>query len=194
MQALFLDRDGVINRERADYVKSWAEFEFLPGALWAIARLSQLELPIFVITNQSAVGRGIIQIETVHEIHANLRRKVQATGGRIDAFYICPHHPNVGCDCRKPRPGLLRQAAAEHQLDLSKCLFIGDSITDFQAARAVKCRPILLKSGRQGRQLETWFAGHPHIPLVADLATAVSALDLAPEDRFGKTLEFPETL
>lgn len=181
MQAIFLDRDGVINRERADYVKSWGEFEFLPGALSAIAHLATLNIPLLVITNQSAVGRGIIQIETVHKIHANLRAEVRAAGGRIDGFYICPHHPNDDCNCRKPRPGLLLQAAEQFQLDLSECLFIGDSITDFQAARAVCCRAMLLKSGRQGKQLQTWLAGHPDVPLMDDLSTAVAAMSLITE-------------
>jgi len=183
MQAILLDRDGVINRERADYVKSWAEFAFLPGVLPALARLARLNRPILVITNQSAIGRGIISMETVKEIHAKMRTSVQAAGGRIDGFYVCPHHPAAGCLCRKPRPGLLQQAAAQHGLDLARCVFIGDAITDFQAAQAAGCQSILVRSGRQGEQLPTMLGEHSTVPLVADLAAAVTAMNLE-TDRF----------
>lgn len=177
MQAIFLDRDGVINRERADYVKSWAELELLPGALDAVARLATSRRPIFVMTNQSAIGRGIISAEAVHEIHVRLRAVVEAAGGRIDAFYICPHHPDDGCACRKPQPGLLLQAAADHGLTLSECLFVGDSITDFQAAQAANCQSILVRSGRQGSVLPTLLTDYPSVPLVDDLAAAVILVD-----------------
>jgi len=154
MQAIFLDRDGVINRERADYVKSWHEVELLPGVLTALARLAHIDGPIFVITNQSAIGRGLVTRETVDDIHRRLQGIVVAAGGRLDGFYLCPHHPDDGCACRKPRPGLLQQAAQDHNLMLEKCLFVGDAITDFQAARAAGCAGLLVRSGRQGARLD----------------------------------------
>jgi len=177
MRAILLDRDGVINRERADYVKSWQELELLPGALAALQRLATLEIPILVITNQSAIGRGIIQPKTVAAIHDQLRTVVAQAGGRLDAFFICPHHPADGCLCRKPQPGLLHQAAAQFHFALDQAVFIGDAITDFQAARAAGCRSILVKSGRQGAALTDLLTGETTPPpLVADLAAAVDLL------------------
>jgi D-glycero-D-manno-heptose 1,7-bisphosphate phosphatase len=177
MQAILLDRDGVINRERADYVKSWEEFELLPGVLPALQRLATLDIPILVITNQSAIGRGIIQQETVTAIHEQLRRIVADAGGRIDAFFICPHQPAEDCLCRKPKPGLLLQAAGQVGFALEQATFIGDAITDFEAAHAAGCRSILVKSGRQGASLSTHFvdAASPP-PIVADLSAAVDLL------------------
>lgn len=172
MQAIFLDRDGVINRERSDYVKNWSEFEFLPGALDAIARLTTLRRPIVVITNQSPIGRGIVAESEIHQIHRKMRINVERAAGRIDAFFVCPHHPDAGCGCRKPKPGLLLQAAAQFHLDLEECLFIGDSITDFQAAQAVGCQSILVRSGRQGPKLRQMLDGSVHVPLMSDLSAA----------------------
>ncbi|MEZ4731884.1 MAG: HAD family hydrolase [Caldilineaceae bacterium] len=177
MRAILLDRDGVINRERADYVKRWQEVELLPGVLTALQRLAALAIPILVITNQSAIGRGIVQAETVAALHEQLRTVVAQAGGRIDAFFVCPHHPADGCLCRKPQPGLLRQAAAQFHFALDQAVFIGDAITDFQAARAAGCRSILVKSGRQGAALAELLAGETTPPLlVADLAAAVDLL------------------
>lgn len=172
MQAIFLDRDGVINRERSDYVKNWNEFEFLPGALDAIARLTTLRRPIIVVTNQSPIGRGIVTEAQIHQIHQELRINVERAAGRIDAFFLCPHHPDAGCGCRKPKPGLLLQAAEQFQLDLKACLFIGDSITDFQAAQAAGCQSILVRSGRQGSRLRQLLGDATHVPLKSDLSAA----------------------
>ncbi|MEZ4867743.1 MAG: HAD-IIIA family hydrolase [Caldilineaceae bacterium] len=177
MQAILLDRDGVINHERAGYVKSWQEFEFLPGALSALQRLATLNVPILVITNQSAIGRGIVPLERVTAIHEQLHKAVTDTGGRIDAFFVCPHHPADGCFCRKPKPGLLLQAAQQFGFMLEQAIFIGDAITDFEAANAAGCQAILVQSGRQGMSLEQLLVGVPLPPLiVADLAAAVDFL------------------
>lgn len=181
LQAILLDRDGVINRERADYVKSWEEFELLPNALYALGRLSALGIPIIVITNQSAIGRGLVSSATVDTIHSRLQQLVRASGGHIDAFYICPHHPQDNCACRKPKPGLFLQAAADFDLDLAACLIVGDSLTDYQAAEAVGCPTILVASGRQGPLLglsgkDSLLVNHPAVPLVADLAAAASVI------------------
>ncbi len=157
-QAVFLDRDGTINRERADYVKSWQEYEWLPGALTALAALAKLEVPILVVTNQSVVGRGILGTSALQAIHANVRAEALAAGGRLDDFFVCTHAPADQCACRKPKPGLLQEAAARYDLDLGRCVFVGDSITDMQAAQAAGCAWLLVRTGRQGATLDAALA------------------------------------
>lgn len=176
IEAVFLDRDGVINRERSDYVKSEQEFELLPGALGALARLALLRCPILVISNQSAIGRGLLSSETLDSIHAELRLAVEAQGGRIDSFYICPHHPDERCICRKPQPGLLLQAAQEYDLKLGNCVFVGDAVTDFEAAAAAGCKVILVRSGKQGPLLDGLIGDDSEVPIVQDLAEAVALI------------------
>lgn len=182
LQAIFLDRDGTLNRERGDYVKSWQEYEWLPGALSALAQIANLQLPILVITNQSAIGRGILSLDELNCVHAQARAEAQAWGGRIDEFFVCPHAPDAGCDCRKPKPGLLLAAAAQYDLDLERCVFVGDSITDMQAAIAAGCAAILVRTGRQGSMLDAKLAALESAPtntrVVEDLG-AVAALLLA---------------
>lgn len=176
LQAIFLDRDGVINRERADYVKSWDEIELLPDVLPALRALAAMSIPICVLTNQSAIGRGIVAAATVDEIHARIRILITAHGGRIDAFFVCPHRPDEGCRCRKPQPGLLLQAAERFDLDLRKCVFVGDSISDCEAALAAECRCIAVETGRQGARLRAMAQAMPQIPIVADLAAAAEEI------------------
>jgi D-glycero-D-manno-heptose 1,7-bisphosphate phosphatase len=146
--AIFLDRDGVINRNRSDYVKAWSEFEFLPGSLTALRRLADLEWPIVVITNQSAIGQGLISRAQVDEIHRQLVSAVIEAGGRIDAVLYCPHRADEGCTCRKPQPGLLLQAAEHLAIDLPRSLLIGDAESDGLAAETAGCRFVLVKTGR----------------------------------------------
>lgn len=153
MRALFLDRDGVINRQLPGYVTAWEEFDLLPGVLAALRTLARFDGPILVVTNQSAIARGLTTQTVVDDIHRRLAGLVAAHGGRIDGFYLCPHHPDDGCACRKPRPGMLLQAAAERHLRLSECVFVGDALSDFLAARAVGCASILVQTGRAGPEL-----------------------------------------
>jgi D-glycero-D-manno-heptose 1,7-bisphosphate phosphatase len=187
MRALLLDRDGVINRERPDYVKNWGEFEPLPGALAALSALASFDGKIVVITNQSAIGRGLVERAIVDEIHHKLLELVVSNGGRIDAFFVCPHHPDEHCGCRKPKPGLLLQAADMFDLNLPDCVFIGDSISDFLAAQAVGCSSILVQTGIIGARLPTLLAHHsqhaepgqslpPEVVLAPDLAAVVEIL------------------
>ena len=173
MKAVLLDRDGVINRERSDYVKSWQEFEFLPGALSALRKLATRALPIVVITNQSAIGRGLVSAQVIDSLHRRLTHVVEQEGGRIDAFYVCPHHPNDNCACRKPKPGLLMQASRDFDLDLADCVFIGDSVTDWQAAQAAGCQCILVSSGKQGPHLRSAIDCDFRTPIYPDLSSAV---------------------
>lgn len=177
-RAVFLDRDGVINRNRADHVKSWGEFEFLPGALASLRRLAQLPWLVIVVTNQSAIGRGLVSQSVVDEIHQRMMAEISAAGGRIDAVFYCPHRPDEGCDCRKPQPGLLLQAARELAVDLARSVLIGDAESDVRAAQAVGCLPVLVRTGRgQAQELLLRQQGLNHVVVVDDLASAVAWID-----------------
>src|SRR5438874_2093906 len=133
---VFLDRDGVINRMRSDYVKRWEELEIVPGALPALGRLSAGGCELIVLTNQSAIGRGLVSRQTVDEIHRRLAQAIEASGGRVREFLVCPHTPSDGCGCRKPAPGLLIRARDEFGVDLSNAVLVGDQLSDVAAARA----------------------------------------------------------
>ena len=176
LEGVFLDRDGVINQERRDYVKSWREFLFLPNVLDALAQVAALDIPVMVITNQSAIGRGIVQQTEIEAIHRRMQQEVSAAGGRIDRIFVCPHRPDENCACRKPRPGLLEQAMAQYNLRAGRTVFIGDSLTDFQAARAAGCRCILVRTGLQGPMLASLLTDCNEVVLVDDLFAAVSLL------------------
>lgn len=143
-RAVFLDRDGTINVDRPDYIKSPEEFIFLPGVGDALRALAALEMEIIVVTNQSAIGRGIVSLKTANEINRQMIDLVQRLGGRITQVYMCPHTPEDNCGCRKPKPGLLLQAASEHALDLRRSFMIGDRRSDLEAGKAAGCRPILI--------------------------------------------------
>ncbi len=148
MRAIFLDRDGVICRNRPDHVKNWDEFTFISRAGEALARLTALNLPIIIISNQAAINRNIISAATVDDIHRRMTASVEAEGGRIDRIYYCPHRPSEQCDCRKPKPGLLEQAADELGLQLQGSYLVGDAWSDVQAGIAVGCIPFLVLTGR----------------------------------------------
>src|SRR3972149_725423 len=134
--AIFLDRDGVIIENRADYCRSWEEVVILPGALQALARAQGTSYAVVITTNQSAVGRGLVDRETTDDINVRLVAAIRAAGGRVDGVYMCPHAPEDGCACRKPRPGLLLQARDELDLNLADSLLVGDALEDIQAAQA----------------------------------------------------------
>jgi D-glycero-D-manno-heptose 1,7-bisphosphate phosphatase len=144
---VFIDRDGVVIRSRPDYVKSWDDVEVLPGALDGIARLCGAGHRMMIVTNQSALERGLISEEQLDAIHLGLHRLIEAAGGRITRFFVCPHHPRAGCPCRKPRPGLLYQARQQEGSMLASSYVIGDQLCDLEAAWAVGSRPILVLSG-----------------------------------------------
>lgn len=157
MTTIFLDRDGVINENRPDYVKSWSEFRFLPGALEAIAKLSRAGHRIVVCTNQAGVARGCLSAKTVDEIHRRMLAQVVKAGGRIEKVYYCPHGKDERCLCRKPRPGMLLRARQELSLDLTNAVFVGDSITDIRAGLAAGVQTILVLTGLGVDQLRNHY-------------------------------------
>lgn len=177
MEAVFLDRDGVINENRADHVKTWQEFQFLPGALEAIVRLSGAGFKVFVITNQAIINRGLVSRSTVDAINLRMVREVWNRGGRIDAVAYCPHRPEESCACRKPRPGLLHQIAREHHINLTRAVVIGDALTDLEAGQMVGCETILVLTGRGMDQLALARArGESGFLIAPDLSAATDVL------------------
>lgn len=146
--AVFLDRDGVICENRDDYVRSWDEFVFIPGAAAAVAELTRAGHPVFVVTNQSAIGRKVVAAAEVDAIHERMRAIIEAEGGRIDEILVCPHAPSDGCGCRKPEPGLLTAAAERHDIDLAASWMVGDAASDCQAAATAGCGSVLVLTGR----------------------------------------------
>ncbi len=175
-EAVFIDRDGTINVERSDYVKTLDELELLPGAVEALARLDALAIPVIIITNQSAIGRGITSAARIEAIHASLADRVAEAGGRIDAVYVCPHHPEARCSCRKPKPGLLVKAAADFGINLCNSVFIGDSVTDLGAAKAAGCTPLLVRTGLHAQQVAELAKVDSSMIMMDDLTDAVSWL------------------
>jgi histidinol-phosphate phosphatase family protein len=145
---VFLDRDGVINKNRDDYVKTWDEFEFLPNAKKGIKLLNDDGFKILIITNQSVVGRGIITEKILNKIHEKMLKELNECGCRIEKIYYCPHVPWDNCECRKPKPGLLLKAAKDFDIDLKKCYFIGDSETDAEAGKRVGCKTYLVSEDK----------------------------------------------
>jgi D-glycero-D-manno-heptose 1,7-bisphosphate phosphatase len=173
-RAIFLDRDGVINVNRPDHVKSWDEFNFLPNALVALQKLAASDFCVIVTTNQAAIARGLVAEETVRDIHARMIAAVERAGGRIDAVYYCPHHPDDKCGCRKPQPGLFVQAARDFEIDLARSFVVGDAFSDVVAAFAIGARPILVLTGRgRAQHAEMTVNNHTGHQVVEDLLSAV---------------------
>lgn len=177
--AVFLDRDGVIIENRQDYVKSWGEVSFIPGALEALYYLSLSEHVLVLVTNQSAVGRGIISLKQAMEINYQVIAEIEAHGGRVDGCYVCPHHPDQKCDCRKPAPGMLLRAAKQLKVDLRHSYVVGDAVTDMQAAWAAGAQGIMVLTGRGHEQLallESNTAVNCHV--VPDLKEALQHISM----------------
>lgn len=147
---VFLDRDGVINRDSDQYIKRWSEFAFLPGSLDALARLTAAGLLLVVVTNQSAVGRGLISLAGLEEIHRRMNSTVEAAGGRLLDILFCPHRPDAGCDCRKPATGMIAEACRRHHLDPAWAVMVGDRAKDIRCGRDAGCRATVLV-GLEGR-------------------------------------------
>ena len=148
MKLIILDRDGVINQDSDLYIKSPDEWIPLPGSLEAIARLNQWGYRIVVCTNQSGIGRGLFGMDVLNAIHDKMIKAAAHAGGTIDAIFFCPHTNADDCDCRKPKPGMLREVGTRYNVDLTGVPVIGDSLRDLQSARAVGAQPMLVLTGK----------------------------------------------
>ena len=162
---VILDRDGVVNFDSDDYVKSVDEWLPIPGSIEAIARLSQAGFLVAIATNQSGVGRGYYDEATLQAMNQKMLDLVTAAGGSIHAIAYCPHLPDAGCDCRKPAPGMIYQIEKMLDHPVQSAYFVGDSLRDLEAAQTAKCIPVLVMTGKGGRTLkklaETAYADTP---------------------------------
>ena len=148
VKLVILGRDGILNDFRDDHVKAPEEWYQIPGALEAVSRLNHAGWHVVVATNQSGIGRGMIDMAQVNAVHAHMLKLLAAVGGRIDAVFFCPHTPEDQCDCRKPLPGLMRDIGKRYGMDLKHVPLVGDTLRDLQAAHAAGCEPHLVRSGR----------------------------------------------
>ena len=180
VKLVILGRDGILNEFRDDHVKAPDEWFPVPGALEAVSRLNHSGWHVVVATNQSGIGRGMIDMASVNAVHAHMNKQLMAVGGRIDAVFFCPHTPEDLCDCRKPLPGLMRDIGKRYGIDLKHVPMVGDTLRDLQAAHAAGCEPHLILSGRAA---------------LLDAGLVQSMLDLVPGTRAHAGLaEFAEYL
>ncbi len=174
MDLVILDRDGVINEDRPDFVRSPEQWVPVPGSLEAIARLCAAGVRVAVATNQSGIGRGLYDEATLAAIHRRMESEISMHGGHLDKIVYCPHHPDDGCDCRKPRSGLLERLAGHYGRPLTDVPCIGDARRDLEAAAAVGARPVLVLTGKGRDTLEALGDAAPEY--YSDLSTAVNRL------------------
>lgn len=175
MKLIILDRDGVINFDSDQYIKSPDEWRPIPGSLEAIARLTQWGYRVVVATNQSGVGQGLFDMDTLNAIHEKMIKSAAQVGGRVDAIFFCPHINGDQCACRKPRPGMLEQIALRFNVDLAGVPVVGDSLRDLQAAVTVGARPVLVLTGK-GQKTRLDPALPPGTPVFPDLAAAAASM------------------
>ncbi|PZP65142.1 MAG: D-glycero-beta-D-manno-heptose-1,7-bisphosphate 7-phosphatase [Azospira oryzae] len=175
MKLVILDRDGVINHDSVNFIKSPDEWRPIPGSLEAIARLNRAGYRVVVATNQSGIGRGLLDMATLNAIHEKMHRALAAVGGHIDALFFCPHTAEARCACRKPAPGMLLEIAQRYNVSLEGVPAIGDSLRDLEAAARAGAQPLLVLTGKGER---TRLAGGlpPRTTVFADLAEAVASL------------------
>jgi D-glycero-D-manno-heptose 1,7-bisphosphate phosphatase len=173
MKLVILDRDGVINYDSDQYIKSPDEWKPIPGSLAAIARLNQWGYRVVIATNQAGIGRGLYEMDTLNAIHDKMLKAVAHLGARIDAVFFCPHTSEDGCICRKPKPGMLEEIAARYNTDLTGVPVIGDSLRDLQSAAAMGALPMLVMTGKGVKTIDD-----PELPprtlVFPDLAAAVA--------------------
>ena len=175
IKLIVLDRDGVINYDSTEFIKSPDEWRPIPGSLEAIARLNHAGFRVVVATNQSGIGRGLFDMATLNEIHLKMHRALAMAGGRIDALFYCPHTADAQCECRKPRTAMLKDIGVRFGVDMTGVPCIGDSLRDLMAADAVGAQPMLVLTGKGEKTLRE--GSFPKNTLIfPDLAFAVSAL------------------
>lgn len=153
MKLIILDRDGVINHDSDAYVKSPDEWRPIDGSLEAIARLRQSGYHIAVATNQAGVGRGLFDLATLGQIHSKMQTVVSDAGGHIDAIFFCPHAPDAGCNCRKPKPGMVFEILSRFNARAAETYVVGDTLRDLEAAHAAGCLPVLVRTGNGEKTL-----------------------------------------
>ena len=174
MKLVILDRDGVINHDSDDYIKSVDEWIAIDGSIEAIVRLNQAGYNVAVATNQSGISRGYFTISTLNAMHQKMYELVQLAGGHIDGVFFCPHSPSDLCECRKPEPGLLYEIADRFTVSLDNVFFIGDSFSDIQAARNANAKPVLVRTGK-GERTESKL-NDSTVPVYDNLSATVKAL------------------
>jgi D-glycero-D-manno-heptose 1,7-bisphosphate phosphatase len=175
LKLVILDRDGTINHDSDDYIKSPAEWRPIKGSLEAIARLTQAGYRVVVATNQSGIARGLFTAQTLFAIHDTLQRALGQMGGRIDAFFFCPHAADSGCECRKPQPGMLLEVARRFNVSLKDTYMVGDARKDLEAALSAGARPVLVLTGK-GRKTRDEGGLPPGTQVFADLAAFAEQL------------------
>ena len=175
MKIIVLDRDGVINLDSDQFIKKPEEWKPIPGSLEAIARLNESGWRVIVASNQSGVGRGLFDMDTLNAINEKMTKALGQAGGRLDAIFFCPHTADSTCDCRKPKPGMFLQIAERFNADMKDVPVVGDSLRDLQAGVAVGCKPYLVLTGK-GSKTQT----DPDLPegtqIFPDLAAVVAQL------------------
>lgn len=147
MKAVFLDRDGVINKGDKDYIVDWAKCEFIPDSIEAIRLLAETDYRIFIVTNQSGIEKGVFTHRELGKLHSEMKEIIEHYGGRIDGIYYCPHYSAQNCWCRKPEPGMLLKAAEDHDINLDESWMVGDWWHDMGAGKAAGCKTILVRTG-----------------------------------------------
>ena len=173
MKLIVLDRDGVINHDRPDYVKTPEEWEPIAGSLQAIAKLHHHGWKIAVASNQSAIGRKIISLSALVNVQGKMNSALELLGAHVDGFFFCPHRPGGDCNCRKPKPGLLHDISRRFGTSLQQVPFIGDTMKDVEAGLSVGAKPILVRTGQGGKTLTDLPA---QVPVYDNLACAVDSL------------------
>jgi len=183
MKLIVIDRDGTLNQDPEDFIRTPDDWVPLPGALEAVARLNHAGWRVVVASNQSGLGRGLFDVATLNAVHARMHKMLGAVGGRVEAVFFCPHAPEDDCDCRKPAPGLFHQIATRMGTPLAQILAVGDSVRDAQAAAAAGCQPHLVLTGQSALHrdgslpsgLPDGVAVHQDLSAFADAVLALDA-------------------
>ena len=175
---IFLDRDGVINRDSPEYIKNADEWRPIPGSLEAIAELTKRGERTVIITNQSGVGRGLYSLDTLQSIHDKMLELIENHGGKIEKIYFCPHKPDENCPCRKPKTGMLEQARKDFDPDFSESYMIGDSLKDIQLGLQMGCKTILVKTGNGLKTFESHASELKQTIIAENLLDAIRNISL----------------